>query len=442
MNLPFILLMVLASSPTQTQEPEMQRAAAYYRLPIENRGFAGIEALKQDRRFQWWVELGESLVVLGDPLTLSEYRAHRVPIAPNGRLFVLAAHQRQKALLDVDVIAESGRFALVQWRTEPRPAQLKAVLHEGHVGQDISGCHTQALEFVPNQVLVCLSGNMPPRKKRDADPAVSAALEDLDPRRWFEDIVDLARLNRFTRGNEIDQARDLLVEKMAEIGLPVTLEPFQNGSVVNENVIGVLKGTERPEDIYIVGAHYDSIARDAPNSVVAPGAEDNASGTAAVLELARLMKRYPPKATIWFIGFSGEEVGLVGSTYHVQQLELGNMADRVKGVLIMDMIGYTIDSDLDVLLEGSSEQLPWLNTFADAASNYTNLNVVTSTRFFGSDHVPFLNNNMPTLLVIENDWDQYAGYHRTSDVADQLGTAMGHEILRLGAAVLLEQTRN
>jgi Tol biopolymer transport system component len=104
------------------------------------------------------------------------------------------------------------------------------------------------------------------------------------------------------------------------------------------NVIATLRGTEHPELVYVVSSHYDSVT-------AGPGADDDTSGTAALLEAARIMAGKPMPATIIFASFTGEEAGLSGSREFVRRAQ----ADKTKiaGVLNNDMIGWTNDGRLD-----------------------------------------------------------------------------------------------
>ena len=142
------------------------------------------------------------------------------------------------------------------------------------------------------------------------------------------------------------------------------------------------------------------------------------------------------KATVFFICYSGEEQGLFGSIDHAGNLVSSGDDSKVQGVLIMDMIGYTADADLDCLLEANVASQGLIDTFADAAATYTTLRIVTSLSPFGSDHVPYLNRGMQALLTIENDWDIYPGYHRTTDLAANISLAMGREVLKMNVAGL------
>ena len=104
------------------------------------------------------------------------------------------------------------------------------------------------------------------------------------------------------------------------------------------NVLATLRGTENPELVYIVSSHFDSHA-------MGPGADDNTSGTAALLEAARVLAKHPMPATIVFALFTGEESGLLGSREWVRQAVAGKV--RIAGALNNDMFGWSNDHRLD-----------------------------------------------------------------------------------------------
>jgi Tol biopolymer transport system component len=101
------------------------------------------------------------------------------------------------------------------------------------------------------------------------------------------------------------------------------------------NVVATLKGTVNPELIYVVSSHFDSVA-------VGPGADDDTSGTAALLEAARMLSKTPMPATIVFASFTGEEAGLLGSREFVRRAQVDKW--QVAGALNNDMIGWAADS--------------------------------------------------------------------------------------------------
>ena len=104
------------------------------------------------------------------------------------------------------------------------------------------------------------------------------------------------------------------------------------------NVLATLKGTVNPELVYVVSSHYDSVA-------IGPGADDDTSGTAALLEAARALAGHPMPATIVFASFTGEEGGLLGSREYVRQAVANGV--KIVGALNNDMIGWANDHRLD-----------------------------------------------------------------------------------------------
>lgn len=115
--------------------------------------------------------------------------------------------------------------------------------------------------------------------------------------------------------------------------------------VPQKNVYAVLKGSKRPKEAIVFGAHYDSLnLRGAGDNAVAPGANDNASGTAAVLEAFRILAKAPQERTIIFVCFAAEEQGLVGALHFAQWLKEKAEYDVV-AMLNNDIVGGAKDDD-------------------------------------------------------------------------------------------------
>ena len=110
------------------------------------------------------------------------------------------------------------------------------------------------------------------------------------------------------------------------------------------NVLATLRGSVTPERVYVVSGHYDSRVTDVMNATSdAPGADDDASGVAVVLELARVMAKRRPASTIVFAAVAGEEQGLYGSTYLAQQLKAAGT--DVQGMFTNDIVGSSTADD-------------------------------------------------------------------------------------------------
>jgi hypothetical protein len=112
------------------------------------------------------------------------------------------------------------------------------------------------------------------------------------------------------------------------------------------NVIATLEGTTDPDLVYVVSSHYDSVA-------VGPGADDDSSGTSALLETARVLAGHPMPATIVFASFTGEEAGLLGSREFVRRAVADKL--RIVGALNNDMVGWANDERLDATIRYSND---------------------------------------------------------------------------------------
>ncbi|MEO0189768.1 MAG: M20/M25/M40 family metallo-hydrolase [candidate division WOR-3 bacterium] len=135
------------------------------------------------------------------------------------------------------------------------------------------------------------------------------------------------------------------------------------------NVVGIKRGNNYPDSCYvIIGAHFDSHS-DIPDS--APGADDNASGVAGVLEAARLMRNYQFEHNIRFIAFSAEEYGTIGSMFYAWRAH--ERGDDIPAMYNLDMIGYTDALPESIEVCGDTFCDPLIEHFIACADTYTNL---------------------------------------------------------------------
>ena len=228
-------------------------------------------------------------------------------------------------------------------------------------------------------------------------------------------------------GNQ--EARLYLQDMFEAMGLSVSLQ----GRYLN--VVGELTGTTTPENIYIIGGHYDHLEGDRP------GGDDNASGTSGVLEAARVMSQYRFESTIRFIGFNAEEDGLLGSKDYVES-HIMPAGENIVGMINMDMIlrpGSDVDPNtvIDAEVEAQSKHPPswaWAQALQQAAADYVPSLIFNDTIIeteSSSDNDSFLAQGIPAILVIENSlpdfWDANGPYHTFEDASDRLANDPGSE---------------
>ena len=206
------------------------------------------------------------------------------------------------------------------------------------------------------------------------------------------------------------------------------------------NVAGMLEGSDPllKNEVIIIGAHYDHLGRGGEGSgSLAPrsgdihhGADDNASGTAGVLELARLFttQKARPKRTLVFVAFSGEEEGLLGSNYYVNHplLPLANTVAMIN----MDMIGRMKDHRL--IIDGVGTAKEWRDIISADTDKSFQL-TLNEDGFCPSDHSSFYAKQLPVLFF----WTgTHNDYHKPSDTFDKINYDDEARILEMVARIV------
>lgn len=231
---------------------------------------------------------------------------------------------------------------------------------------------------------------------------------------------------RYSFSDSIASARKWLVQEFQRIGYAeVKLDSFKVSQTLQSNVFAILPGQKKPENVIIIGGHYDSSTRTNPR-LVAPGADDNGSGTAGVLELARILAGSPLDKTIIFIAFAGEEQGLWGSWNFAQNAYNSGM--KIDLVLNMDMIATLLDAELDMNILTDSQSRPFAQMVVQLTKDYTTLSARIGNSGGNSDHYPFQQYGYPALFFQEGDFSQV--YHSENDLIDFLDMGYATEVLK------------
>jgi Zn-dependent M28 family amino/carboxypeptidase len=249
---------------------------------------------------------------------------------------------------------------------------------------------------------------------------------------------------RYSYTTQCDDAADWLHTTMQGFGLEVSFEEFEYGGTTMRNVIGRIEGSVNPARVFVVGAHYDSTSE--MPMVDAPGADDNASGVAAVLETARSLSEFDLGYTVEFICFGGEEQGRRGSIHNAAQAAASGKI--IRGMLNLDMIGYwppTSDMELDI---GKNTPSTWLAASAeDAALSYATIPVHNwpDTGVCFDDHVSYWPFGIAAIVLMDcyeahldpgGSGESTPHYHRTTDTIETLDLAQTTEAVRATVATM------
>jgi hypothetical protein len=193
------------------------------------------------------------------------------------------------------------------------------------------------------------------------------------------------------------------------------------------NVVATLKGTVNPELVYVVSSHYDSVA-------IGPGADDDTSGTAALLEAARIMAGHPMPATIVFASFTGEEAGLLGSREFVRRAVEGKV--KLVGALNNDMIGWAGDSRVDNTIRYSNPGIRDIQH--GAALEFSSMILYDALYYKGTDAASYYDaygdivGGLGSYPVLSNPH-----YHQSHDTLEGMNYRQIAEVSKVTAATLM-----
>lgn len=185
------------------------------------------------------------------------------------------------------------------------------------------------------------------------------------------------------------------------------------------NVVARIEGVKYPDQQIIVGAHFDSYTFDSSvdPGAVAPGADDNASGTAAVLECARILSGYAFDRTLIFVGFNAEEIGLFGSTYYATTAR--TRGDDIRAMINLDMVAYEADAVLDAAASANGSSYDLAELMATKAAKYTSVAMSAGAGGSGrSDHTPFWEQGYKAVFQSEGRSDSNPHIHTEGDTVD------------------------
>ncbi|MEO1375578.1 MAG: M20/M25/M40 family metallo-hydrolase [Cyanobacteria bacterium J06635_10] len=255
----------------------------------------------------------------------------------------------------------------------------------------------------------------------------------VSPERLFADVEKLS-FQRFTT-SERRRTRNYIIRELKKLGWKPSLEQFQRGV----NVFAEKPGSNSEAGAILLAAHYDTVLK-------SPGADDNASGVAVLLEIARLFNSQETPRTLQLAFFDKEEAGLLGSRAFVSNTA---RLKNLRGVIVMDMVGYacyipgcqktppgfpitpTSDKGDFLAVVGDTEHLPLINTFqkvnvkdnSKLPSVFTlpvPLKGVLTPDVLRSDHAPFWLQGIGALLVTDTANLRSSYYHQPSDIPENI----------------------
>ena len=208
------------------------------------------------------------------------------------------------------------------------------------------------------------------------------------------------------------------------INLQLNIENHFVGHYESQNVVGYIRGTACPDSFIVFTAHYDHLGMMGKKTWF-PGANDNASGVAMLLNLAAYFTAHPPRYSIAFIAFTGEEAGLLGSSYFVEN-PLMNLS-AIKFLINLDLVGNGPEGIMVVNGSVFARQLELLNTINKEQQFVSQIK--TRGEACNSDHCVFYRQGVPCFFIYTLGGP--ANYHNPADAPQNLTLTAFEGLTRL-----------
>ncbi len=408
---------------------------------------AHVDALKASPQLCWSIELGHEVLLGVHAAHVSEWQMRRGVIGALGVLQPSELNLREHACTEDSLqpnIGVVGGYEIL--KVSPMQSDYFTPF-----SKRLSIANSVGNAWVASRAVRAAEKNA---ARGAADAQIAALVATVSPTRWLNSLQTLSSFDRNTFNPNLQSAHDWISSEFAAAGLQTLsysygLPANLSGCGVNpaatvRNPIGIKLGSD-PNRFVVIGAHYDSrsIAR-CETSGMQPGANDNASGCAGVMELARVFAPVQTRNSIIFTCFSGEEQGLLGSQSYVNSLVASGQIANIALMINLDMIAHDPTGNGVTRIETIPEQQASLYPrFVAAASTYApelNLIQATGTQAY-SDHWYFIQAGVPGIFTWENGAGIYPQYHSSDDTVSALINAqsLAAGILKMDAAVIAQE---
>jgi hypothetical protein len=382
---------------------------------------AGITVVADMERYLLVIASDEDLAKL-EALSL---RARILDDNINGKTYYTTAvrndgvHNRIRT--KVRVLRYDGIDAVI----EAPPERAERIVAEG---VDIARVFLRPIRLAPVE--------KPVRSVTQADPIIEALVDSVSSVEIDGTVLRLQNfVTRHSTRDSCQSAANYIKARFESFGIDsVYFHHFSD--TYKDNVVAVIPGVGDGGQTVVIGGHYDSVTGDYD---FCPGADDNASGTAGVLECARVLAKQQFDATIVLVAFCGEEQGLVGSAAFAG--EAADRDDNIIAMINMDMIGYVAPGDsidLDVIDNESSQ---WLRDLVmDVGGLYVpELSLVDGNLPGGasSDHRSFWTSGFDAILFFEDSGDYSPYIHTANDVVgtSYVSPTLAERSVKVGVAL-------
>ncbi|MFT6707569.1 MAG: hypothetical protein ACJATF_002415 [Flavobacteriales bacterium] len=298
---------------------------------------------------------------------------------------------------------------------------------------------------------------------------IQSIVDQVDSNQLLSNLQFMEGIRHRTVGPDLLEAtKDSIEQRFITAGLQTTRQDFPFGTFTGQNIIGRREGMTQSDTTYIVDAHFDTVND-------SPGADDNGSGVAGVMEALRVLAPYRFAKTLRFIGFDLEEEGLLGSFDFVDN-NIGD-SETIKGVFNMEMIGYYTeepnsqefptgfeilypDVQADLVADqfrgnfitniGDQNSLALMAAYNSAAAQYVpdlkTVSIAAPANWPGitpdlgrSDHAPFWLQDIPALMLTDGSNFRNPFYHSPNDLLTTLDFTFMTNVVKAVVGAVAEE---
>ncbi|MBD3225231.1 MAG: M20/M25/M40 family metallo-hydrolase [Caldithrix sp.] len=373
-------------------------------------------------------------------MTSDRIRFHKTVLDRSGHTFVVTArhpYNPHKVMAWLTIHDQRALAGLL--RKLPHYGKYSYLAFEGTAPDNVAKGQWQAVRSPLIQRIPMADGTMP--VNISAQLPKPSALAELQPvfsqDRMLRDVRYLASEEMQGRGlgsDGLEKAAGYIADQFQEAGLKPGGDngyfqaweeaiDDQGNKAITSNIVGIIPGSDSDYagESVVIGAHYDHLGlgwpdvRQGNRGKIHYGADDNASGVAVMLELARnLTKTLQPRRTVIFVAFSAEESGLKGARYYVNHMKKYPV-DKIVGMINLDTVGRLDQNKLLVLNSGSARE--WKFIFMGAGYVTGVQTEMVSQDLDASDQVAFIEAGVPAVQLFSG---AHTDYHRPGDTADKI----------------------
>jgi len=298
---------------------------------------------------------------------------------------------------------------------------------------------------IPSALGIELNNFKPAVLEVKTNPEILEMLEEVNETILYYYLNELVEIgSRFTGSDNCEEAAEYILEEFQKMGLDAYIDDWKFVRRRCRNVVATLNGSDPNSDaVFIICAHYDTITDPyiLNQGNYSPGANDDGSGVASILAIAKTMSKYSFNHTVKFIAFSGEEIGLYGSLDYARKAYDKN--ENIVMVINLDTIGRTgVEKSGEKVKLYVPDRSIWFRDFSinisEQYKEHVDLDIHPVPNFPGCDHSPFLSYGYDGVMFVQYEPGNFTIMHTPEDTIEKINFTYLTKVARLTLIVTAE----